>query len=440
MQTTPGNVSPFLTEGVFLPESNELNPKSDTEFAKYKTIDEVSQKAQYLGHGSFGKVVLMKNSITSEQVAIKAIEKSAIKQHTTLKDLKKEINIHQRLIHENIIRLIESIETKNHFLIVLEYAPKGDLFKLLKRKSKFTEPEAFLFFTQICNAIHFLHTNHLMHRDIKPENILLTCNNQVKLCDFGCCGQAYLGRKTLCGTSEYIAPEILKRCPYNEKADIWSLGILLYEMIHGYTPFKGTTDYDIYRNILENKPTFSAEIKEDLKSLIKSMLNANPEKRPTVEQILEHAWIQRVYKDSLEIELRFSTKQDKNRCSIEEKSHTQLSTENTLKNIPQIHEFLESEEPEISDFGAESKAQFSQSFISAASDIPRTLLYQYPGCQENAQTKQGKIMKLCTSKSKVINLSKAKVTLMKIVKEEKAPKKEKGLFSAFFSIFSGDDV
>ena len=131
-----------------------------------------------------------------------------------------------------------------------------------------------------------------MHRDIKPENLLISENGIIKLCDFGNCASSD-NRKTFCGTIEYMAPEILNRTRYDGKADIWSLGILLYEMMHGYAPYYSRKEKEKINKIIKNEPIF-VEIKDDVKSLIKSLLNNDPNQRPEVWEIFNHPCITRM--------------------------------------------------------------------------------------------------------------------------------------------------
>jgi len=117
------------------------------------------------------------------------------------------------------------------------------------------ERKAFNFFIQTAAAVHFLHINDFVHRDLKPENLLLDENNMIKLCDFGWCVQiAEDGpRKTFCGTYEYMAPEVINEIPYDKTIDVWSLGILLYELLHGYSPFRVFNYSKIRQNSIEQK-------------------------------------------------------------------------------------------------------------------------------------------------------------------------------------------
>ena len=121
----------------------------------------------------------------------------------------------------------------------MEYASKGSLFHTIRANRKLDEKTAFTYFIQAASAILFLHENNLVHRDLKPENLLVDDDGMVKLGDFGWCVELALGNRiTFCGTYEYMAPEILKEKPYNQSIDIWSLGILLYELLHNFSPFR----------------------------------------------------------------------------------------------------------------------------------------------------------------------------------------------------------
>lgn len=121
----------------------------------------------------------------------------------------------------------------------MEYASGGTLFNRLRKHGKFDEKSCFKYFIETVNALAFIHEYNLVHRDLKPENLLLDENDNIKLADFGWCVEMTLGnRVTFCGTYEYMAPEMLKEKPYNQGIDIWTLGILLYELLHGYSPFR----------------------------------------------------------------------------------------------------------------------------------------------------------------------------------------------------------
>lgn len=195
----------------------------------------------------------------------------------------REIYVHLRLKHENIIDLYNAKEDNENYYMLMEYANGGSLFKKIKSsKIGFDENEAFKLFIQASSAICFLHENGLVHRDIKPENFLLV-NDKLKLCDFGWCRDVAEGeRRTFCGTYEYMAPEIVKSDSYGFGIDVWALGILLYELIHNYSPF-GIRDNkkfknedeeyeEICKNIIKYNIKFEKNISSNLKSLIESKI------------------------------------------------------------------------------------------------------------------------------------------------------------------------
>jgi serine/threonine protein kinase len=151
----------------------------------------------------------------------------------------REVELHKRLKHDNIVKLYTSFEDEQYVYLVLEYADKGNLFFYIRKRS-LKEAEAYHYFRQTCAGIKYLHDNGLIHRDIKPENLLLSGEDvhTLKICDFGWCAeQGDEGRSTFCGTLEYMAPEMLSNAPHDKSLDLWSLGILLYELVHKKAPF-----------------------------------------------------------------------------------------------------------------------------------------------------------------------------------------------------------
>ena len=188
----------------------------------------------------------------------------------------------------------------------MEYAKNGNLFNKIRKSRRLSEKLAFHYFIQTVNAINFLHSNEYVHRDIKPENILIDENNNVKLCDFGWCVDVSGGQRgTFCGTYEYMAPEIVEDRPYDKSIDVWSLGILLYEILHGYSPFRAD-DQDnykaIFKNIENKKFTFDNKlnISEDCKEVIKLLLEGDEKKRIKVGEIFKTKWV----KNFEEIEIK----------------------------------------------------------------------------------------------------------------------------------------
>ena len=211
--------------------------------------------------------------------------------------IKREIDVHIRITHPHIIKLYSYMEDRYNFYLAMEYAQKGTLYKLIQQKNGMDENEAFHYFIQVVSAIHFLHMNGYAHRDIKPENILLDKNSQVKLCDFGWCVNVSKGERiTFCGTYEYMAPEMINDEFYDMGIDIWSLGVLLYEMIHGYSPFRAhyflrdakNAMKEIFMNIKNNNYVIERNISEECIDLIDKLLTIDPKKRIKINEIFLH--------------------------------------------------------------------------------------------------------------------------------------------------------
>mgnify|MGYP002526463334 FL=1 len=211
-------------------------------------------------------------------------KKNLIKALKTLKGIYNEIDIQSRINHKNIVKLYYVKESKDAFDLVMEFAKYGNLYLYIKKNNYLNEEKSFKYFIQVVNAIYFLHKNDLIHRDIKPENILMFKDGIVKLCDFGWCARLDGGQRiTFCGTVEYMSPEMVNKEEYSKEIDICSLGILLYEMTHGYSPFKPDKAkfniYDVIDNIKIKDLKFANEISKECKELIIHLLDRDITKR-----------------------------------------------------------------------------------------------------------------------------------------------------------------
>ena len=254
-------------------------------------------KKVIIGDGSFSTVFLYHNKKSQIKYAIKKMNISLVLKKTNNKNIiLNEINIQSKISHPNIINFYNYFldkENENYYLI-LEYASKGTLFDYIHLKNGLNESNAFYYFIQAVNAIHFLHSNQIIHRDLKPENLLINHENILKLCDFG--WSVYLlnnKRETFCGTVEYMAPEILKNESYDFSIDVWSLGVLLYELIHSYSPFV-VKDLDINKienNIVSKDLKFKKGISYECKDLIQKLLSKNAENRIKINDVYQHPFV-----------------------------------------------------------------------------------------------------------------------------------------------------
>jgi len=237
----------------------------------------------------------MINPANNMLYAVKVLEKVKMRSEKDLKLILREISIHQRLSHENIIRLHAVDNTNEAISLVLEYASDGNLFQYIRKNSPLKEELVASFFWQVLKGVYYLHQNGIIHRDIKPENILLS-GDQIKISDFGWSAEWEEGceRKTFCGTFEYMAPEMVQKAVYDYKVDIWAIGVLLYEMLHGHAPIRARCISDLVKRFNSNpfKIEFNENISTKAQDLISLILKINPEERLDLEQISKHPFLE----------------------------------------------------------------------------------------------------------------------------------------------------
>ncbi|KAH6611926.1 serine/threonine-protein kinase 12 [Boeremia exigua] len=248
-----------------------------------------------LGKGKFGRVYLAKERTSGFVCALKVLHKSEIQQGKVEKQVRREIEIQSHLAHPNVLRLFGHFHDAKRIFLILEFAGKGELYKHLRREQRFPEPKAAQYVAQMASALKYLHKKHVMHRDIKPENILVGVHGEIKISDFGWSVHAPNNRRnTMCGTLDYLPPEMLKGASkdnyYTEKVDLWSLGVLTYEFLVGEAPFEDT-QVMTQRKIVRCEYTVPGFVSAEAKDLIKRLLVLDPEKRISLEDVERHPWI-----------------------------------------------------------------------------------------------------------------------------------------------------
>ncbi|XP_026336305.2 NUAK family SNF1-like kinase 2 [Ursus arctos] len=245
-----------------------------------------------LGKGTYGKVKKARES-SGRLVAIKSIRKDKIKDEQDLMHIRREIEIMSSLNHPHIIAIHEVFENSSKIVIVMEYASRGDLYDYISERQRLSEQDARHFFRQIVSAVHYCHQNGVVHRDLKLENILLDANGNIKIADFGLSNLYHQGKflQTFCGSPLYASPEIVNGKPYTgPEVDSWSLGVLLYILVHGTMPFDGQDHKTLVRQISHGsyreppKPS-------DACGLIRWLLMVNPTRRATLEDVASHWWV-----------------------------------------------------------------------------------------------------------------------------------------------------
>ena len=246
-----------------------------------------------LGKGSYAVVKLAKHKITNEKFAIKIYTKESLLDPQKRNTVKNEINILKQLNHINIMKLYEVIDSSKYLYLVLEYIKGISLLEVIKlEKYHYIEQhKAIKLFLQIVKGISYCQSKNINHRDIKLENILVIKDDIVKIIDFGFSikGTKDTYQKLFCGTPSYMPPEIVNKEKYiAQYSDIWSLGVLLYTMLYGRFPFKAKNDEKLFELINEADVKFPDNIyvSENIKKLIKKILNVEPKLRPSPEEII----------------------------------------------------------------------------------------------------------------------------------------------------------
>ncbi|XP_019871793.1 serine/threonine-protein kinase BRSK2 isoform X2 [Aethina tumida] len=258
-----------------------------------------------LGKGQTGLVKLGVHCVTGKKVAIKIINREKLSESVLMK-VEREIAIMKLIDHPHVLGLTDVYENKKYLYLVLEHVSGGELFDYLVKKGRLTPKEARRFFRQIISALDFCHSHSICHRDLKPENLLLDEKNNIKIADFGMASLQPMGSmlETSCGSPHYACPEVIRGEKYDgRRADVWSCGVILYALLVGALPF----DDDNLRQLLEKVkrgvfhiPHF---VPPDCQSLLRGMIEVNPEKRLTLAEINKHPWVTAGGKGELELEL-----------------------------------------------------------------------------------------------------------------------------------------
>ena len=272
-------------------KEKETNKKQKSEFTKkignYILFDQI-------GMGTFSKVTKAIHLITSQQVAVKILDKEKIEDEIDLERIIREIEILKNIHHPNIAQMYETYSTIHNFYLMMELVTGGDLFDYITLNSYLSENLSCRFFRQLIGVLEYLISMGIAHRDIKPENILLDGNHKnIKVIDFGLSN--YFENDELlcssCGSPCYASPEMLSGKPYQGlKTDIWSGGIVLYSMLVGSLPFDDQELYKLYEQIKKGKFFLPSTLSLEAIDLLKRILQVDPDKRIGIEEIKKHPW------------------------------------------------------------------------------------------------------------------------------------------------------
>lgn len=245
-----------------------------------------------LGNGKFGKVYLAREKNSHFIVALKVLFKSQLTKSGVEHQLRREIEIQAHLRHPNILRLYGYFFDERRVYLILEFAAKGELYKELQKVEKFDEKRSATYIKALAGALEYCHKKHVIHRDIKPENLLLDLKGNLKIADFGWSVHAPNKRRTtLCGTLDYLPPEMILGEDHDTMVDVWSLGVLMYEFLVGKPPFEAERHDETYKKIVKVDLHFPSHVSKEARDLITKLLKKDTTQRLSLKAVQEHAWI-----------------------------------------------------------------------------------------------------------------------------------------------------
>ncbi|XXZ98971.1 Calmodulin-dependent protein kinase cmk2 [Meyerozyma guilliermondii] len=326
-----------------------------------------SRKANFtfgrtLGAGSFGIVRHARDNTTGEEVAIKIILKKALKGHEDV--VLDELKLLQQLHHPHIVSFVDWFESKDKFYIVTQLATGGELFDRIVNQGRFSEHDASLVVVQMLEAIQYLHSIDIVHRDLKPENILYltpATNSNVVLADFGIAKKLQSPSEKLtssAGSFGYAAPEVIIGSGHGKPCDIWSLGVITYTVLCGYSPFRSENVQDFIAEVRNNNAVifhadYWKDVSKDARRFIIKALQFDPEKRPTADELLKDPWLVSVAADHKDNDLLPNIKQQFNAKSKFKSAIEMVKLNNKIQKLKELQTDDDDDPNEINLFGSE---------------------------------------------------------------------------------------
>lgn len=253
------------------------------------TTDTTYLRGRLLGKGGFARCYEILNLSTNKIYAGKIISKTRIAKPHQKQKILREVQLQKHLKHRHVVEFNSYFEDDSNVYIILENCSRKSLVHVLKHRKCLTEPEVRYYLRQLVDGVDYIHSNRIIHRDLKLGNMLLNADMELKLADFGLATRVdFAGEKkmTVCGTPNYIAPEVLQKKGHSFEADIWAVGCITYALLVGRPPFETTTLKETYLRITENNYTLPPSLSSAAKNLIRRCLNPEPTKRPSLQDIL----------------------------------------------------------------------------------------------------------------------------------------------------------
>jgi len=259
-----------------------------------------------VGTGTFGRVrvVKIKGSKDRTPLALKIMKKSEVIRLKQVEHIKAEVGILGMIRHPFVVNLLTTFQDESRLFLLLEFINGGELFSHLRKEGRLADNDSKFYAGEIVLAFAYLHGKNIIYRDLKPENLLIDCDGHIKITDFGFAKVVEDRTWTLCGTPEYLAPEIIQSKGHGKAVDWWALGILIFEMLAGYPPFYDENPFGIYQKVLAGRIDFPKHFDVKAKDLVKRLLTHDRAKRfgclkHGAEDIQKHKWYKGMDWDAL---------------------------------------------------------------------------------------------------------------------------------------------
>nr|XP_056723604.1 serine/threonine-protein kinase PLK2-like [Euleptes europaea] len=271
--------------------------KAERESLKYFIEDPgtgtLYKRGQLLGKGAFGRCYKFTDTSTNKVYAVKVVSQSRVSRLDNRGKVEQEIELHRQLKHRNVVGFHRHFADQENIYMVLEYCSRKSLAHILKARKKLTEPEVRFYLKQIISGLQYIHQQGIIHRDLKLSNFFITKNMQVKIGDLGLATreeQANRRRGVVCGTPNYLAPEVIAKKGHSFKSDIWALGCIMYTALTGCSPFEITHKQEMYQCIREGRYPMPSHLSPAARELIGKFLAPDPAARPSLEEALNHVF------------------------------------------------------------------------------------------------------------------------------------------------------